>query len=217
MTHPAIASLSEFATILGVKPSYVTALKKDGRLVLTDDGKRVRVAESRERIEATKDPAKHGVASRHAAARAQAAQEDLRKYQEAEEVAARIRAVAKLANVEVPDAIWQDPESTLPADDSHAVRRSRALADKAEQDAITAKRENLKAEGKLLDAADVASAIGAGIVTLRTRLEALPDTLAPALVVVNDEKRARAIIAGEIEQALNELARKFGGIAKEAA
>ena len=61
---------SEFARLRGIKPSYVTQLAREGRLVLTDDGKRVKVAESIARIEATRDPSKQGVADRHAAARA---------------------------------------------------------------------------------------------------------------------------------------------------
>jgi len=47
----------EFARLIHVKPSYVTKLKKAGRLVLTKDGRRVKVDESLARIEATRDPA----------------------------------------------------------------------------------------------------------------------------------------------------------------
>ena len=61
---------AEFARLRGIKPSYVTELAKAGRLVLTDDGKRVRVAESIASIEATRDPSKQAVADRHAAGRA---------------------------------------------------------------------------------------------------------------------------------------------------
>ena len=69
MTHPETSTFGEFAKIARFKASYVTQLKNDNRLVLTDDGKRVRVAESLARIAATKDPSKAGVAARHAAAR----------------------------------------------------------------------------------------------------------------------------------------------------
>lgn len=61
---------SEFARLRGFRPSYVTQLANEGRLVLTDDGKRVKVAESVARIEATRDPSKQATADRHAAARA---------------------------------------------------------------------------------------------------------------------------------------------------
>ena len=71
MTHPATASLKEFARILGgVKPGYVSQLKRDGRLVMAEDGKRVQVAESLQLIKDTRDPSKLGAVRRHAAARA---------------------------------------------------------------------------------------------------------------------------------------------------
>jgi hypothetical protein len=63
----ATATFARFARILECSKSYVTQLKADGRLVLTDDSQRVRVAESLERIRATADPAKAGVVARHAA------------------------------------------------------------------------------------------------------------------------------------------------------
>ena len=70
MSQPEVASFAEFAALARFKRSYITALKASGRLVLTEDGKRVRVAESLQLIEATKDPGKVGVVARHAAARA---------------------------------------------------------------------------------------------------------------------------------------------------
>lgn len=76
MTAPSELTRAEFARLRGIKQSYVTELAKAGRLVLTDDGKRVRVAESIARIEATRDPAKQAVADRHAAARRQSSAPD---------------------------------------------------------------------------------------------------------------------------------------------
>lgn len=61
-----IVSKSKFAEILGKRsPSYVTQLLKEERIVLTDDGKKVLVAESLALIEKTKDVTKEGVAKRH--------------------------------------------------------------------------------------------------------------------------------------------------------
>jgi len=53
-----------FAEEIGVKRSYITQLKKEGRLVM-QDGK-VLVDESIELINNTKDPSKAGVVARHA-------------------------------------------------------------------------------------------------------------------------------------------------------
>jgi hypothetical protein len=67
------ATFLEFASRFGWKQSYVTQLKKDGRLALTGDGKAIRVAESLALIETTRDPSRAGVAARHAQARTKAA------------------------------------------------------------------------------------------------------------------------------------------------
>lgn len=60
---------SQFAKANGWAPSYVTKLGKEGRLVFTADGKRVKVAESLELIAATAG-GRSDVAERHAEERA---------------------------------------------------------------------------------------------------------------------------------------------------
>ena len=65
------ATRKQFAEIEGFSPAYVTKLGKEGRLVLTTDGKRVEVEASREKIERT-GGGRPDVASRHAAARGEA-------------------------------------------------------------------------------------------------------------------------------------------------
>lgn len=61
-------SQSDFARELGISRSYITKLKADGRLVMTDDGK-VDVEASRQRITETADPNRDDVVSRWAAQR----------------------------------------------------------------------------------------------------------------------------------------------------
>lgn len=55
---------TQFAGIIENKKSYVSELKKAGRLVLNSQG-RVLVKESLLKIEETKDPSKQGVVDRH--------------------------------------------------------------------------------------------------------------------------------------------------------
>jgi len=62
---------AEFARLIGVGRSYVTALKKADRLVLNAIGN-VLVEESKKRIAETSDPNRDDVAARHAAARQEA-------------------------------------------------------------------------------------------------------------------------------------------------
>lgn len=64
----------EFAELNGWVPSYVTKLAKADRLVFTDDGKRVKVAESLARIKATEDPNRDDVKKRWAGERGESEQ-----------------------------------------------------------------------------------------------------------------------------------------------
>lgn len=187
MTLPETASFKEFAGIARFKPSYITQLKAEGRLVLTEDGKRVRVAESLQRIADTKDPAKIGVAARHAAQR------------KAEDPAA----------ADDPQSPPDDPASTS------GFQHWRERSERAK--ALAAERENAIAEGKLVGAADVAHAAASHVTLLRTRLEAIPDVLAPQLAAARDEAHVRALLAESIEHMLGEASRQFFELVKVAA
>jgi len=185
---PAEATFAQFAFIAGCRPSYVTQLKADGRLVLTEDGKRVRVAESIERIAATRDPSKAGVVERHAAARGD--------------------------GLSIPTTEGEeggDPEGdTEGAGEGYQYWRARNEKAKA----LASERENAIADGRLLDVEAVTAAVTAAVTTLRTSLESLPSTLGPELAATTDEGVARALLADAIEHALEELARQFGALAR---
>lgn len=186
MSEPqvAVAGLREFASLAGFKPSYITQLKKDGRLVMTEDGK-VQVAESLARIEETKSPEKAAVAARHAAARQAAAQEATHDPQ-------------------------APPAPAAPQDDprvGNSYQAARAVREKYL--AMEAKRAYEHAIGKLLEAAHVEAALADAVTTLRTQLEGLPDILASDLAAEPDEARCRALITDAVEQQLHELARQF--------
>ena len=58
MTDPIFLSKSAFAAHIGKAPSYITWLKDNNRLVLSDDGKRVNVEATIELIRDTSDPSK---------------------------------------------------------------------------------------------------------------------------------------------------------------
>ena len=69
-------SRSEFAAYLGVRKSYITKLGHAGRLVLTEDGKRVVVDATKRRIAETRDPNRQDVVDRNAELRADPDPED---------------------------------------------------------------------------------------------------------------------------------------------
>lgn len=190
---PETASFKEFAGIAGFRPGYITQLKADDRLILTADGKRVRVAESLQRIADTRDPSKIGVVRRHAAER-EAGDE---------------------ASADAPNG------ESAPAQQSHegeggtvGFQHWRERSERAK--ALAAERENAIADGKLMRADEVAAAIAHHTAALRGRLESLPDILAPQVVAARDEAKARALIADAIEHALGEISRAFGELARAA-
>jgi len=187
-------SFGRFARILGVAPSYITNLKGQGRLVLTDDGKRIRVRESRARIKATADPAKEAVAARHAGNRE-----------------ARAGDATDQPPV-APPARDQGDDGAEPAPMSSGYTYWRERTEKAK--ALAAERDNAVADGRLLDAGDVTAAVAAAITTLRTRIESMPDVLGPQLAAIHDEAESRAVLAEAFEHALEEMARQFSNLAK---
>lgn len=184
-------SRKAFARILGAAPSYITQLQEEGRLVLSADGKKVRVEESLALIRGTADPSKAGVAERHAAARG---------------------AATAAAEPEDPEGDEALPPEV--AQSSDAKRRAKALADKAETDAKAAELDYRQRVGELLEAAEVEHLIKSAVATFRGSLENLPDTLAPELSAIADEGRIRVVLGEAIEHRLEELSRAFGAVAR---
>ena len=182
-------TLRQFARLLDVSPSYVTELKTAGRLVLDAEG-RVLVAASQQRILDTADPSKDGVRARHAAVR-----EAGHGGRQSEDDAGAGGASAY-------------------SDDPIALRRSRALAEKAEAEARKALRDEQIEPGQLLVRDDVLHATRAAAADLRGALEVLPISLAPLLAAEPDEGRCRVLLADAIEHALDQLSRQFAAIAK---
>ena len=66
--------------------------------------------------------------------------------------------------------------------------------------------------GKLMQADEVRAVVAAAATGLRSRLELLPDSLAPQLAASADENHIRAMLAGEIEATLAELSHQFGKV-----
>lgn len=195
---PETEAFREFAARLGCKPGYVTQLKQSGRLALTEDGRRVRVAESLALIASTRDPAKDGVRARHAAARGQGAVASARPQ--------------SLASEGDDDADYP----VVPADPL-SLRRAKAQAEREEALARKALREEQVEMGGLMVKDEVLSFVADAIVQLRSRLELLPAVLAPQLAATDDEDAVRAKLRDGIEQALEEVARKFSNLGRATA
>lgn len=190
-------SRSEFARLLGVKPGYVTQLQDSGRLVLTDDGKRVRVAESRARIEATRDPSKQGVADRHAAARGQT-------------TGPRVEG----AGGDAPDLGDEAPESGQNEGSSEPGDYQGWRAMKERYLALAAKRDFEVSMKKLMDRDRVVEVTEDVALVLQATMEGWVDIYSPQLATISDENEIRTLLFDAVEQALEEIANKFAKLAK---
>ncbi len=195
MSNPEVMTQAEFAALLKKKQSYVRQLRKEGRLVLTEDGKAVRVAESMQRIAATRDPSKAGVVERHAAARSAAA------------------AVDGDGTHDDLEAEAEPPISPLYG--SHAERRAKALADDAEESARRKRRENEIEEGRLLMREQIEPAVSLAFSRLRQALESTAHELSPELAAIDDEDRVRAVLLDRYERLLGNLSRELAAMAQQ--
>ena len=202
MNDDGTMGFAEFARHKGWRPGYVTGLRHAGRLVLTEDGKRVRVAESLVRIEATRDPSKVGVAERHAAGRAERAQAA------GEDVGADVSPLPPRPAAAAPRA----------DDDEGGSRYQRARALNEQYKAAQAKLDYEERIGKLVDAAQVRAAGAEAGAAVRRSLERLPNVIS-AQVDERDRDRVHTLITDHVEQAMTDLSRIFdrASVRKESA
>ena len=149
-----LSTQAAFARQIGVVKSYVTELKQQGRLVMVKG--KVDVEASLEKIKATEDPSKAGVAERHSQAREE-------KKQQTQE---------------------KTSSQDLAEKTSTTYQQSRAV--KERYAALQAKADYELFIGKLVDAAQaraVGAEIG---ILFRNALESWPDTVGPGLVGLDE-------------------------------
>jgi hypothetical protein len=212
--EPETAGFKAFAERLGCKPSYVTQLRKDGRLVLTPDGRRVLVEASLRLIADSRDPAKAGVVDRHAAARG--APVALSTARGGEGPGAADGAAAGLPGgvADLGDSESDGTADDVPPDSPYAARRAAAQMRREEALARKAERDEQVELGQLMVANDVIAQLSSAATQIRQRIEAGADILASELGQEQDESRRRAIIVDHNERILAELERLFAAIAK---
>ncbi len=179
----------DLAALIGCRPSYVVELKRKGRLVPAEDGKGYLRDASLALYGQTQDPSYTAVAERHAAARGSAL------------------VAAGMVDDEDGDAEAEAEAKAPPTKDS--LRKAKALADKAEIDAMAAARDYEVSMGKLLDAAQVEHVLAEAATAIRVELERMADTLAPQLAATTDESRCRELVWNEVSHALEEMSRGF--------
>jgi hypothetical protein len=83
--------------------------------------------------------------------------------------------------------------------------------------ALAAERANEIADGKLLLAEDAKAANAQAFTVVRIEMEQLAETLAPQMIGLTDEARARGLMVEAVEHALAECARRLNELAREPA
>jgi len=194
MTTPETVTPREFAQRMGFKPHYGHQLAKDGRLVFAPDGKRVLLAESIARFNATKDPSRQGVADRHAAQRQAPSTAD--------------------DTADDDDHTHSAPtRNQAPTDTAVGSSYQQARAVKEKFLALEAKRAYEVAIGQLRDSREVEGLVATAMTELRLRLENLATTLAPELAAISDETRVRATMQDQFAHALESASHHFARLA----
>lgn len=178
---------AEFARILGVERSYVTALKKAGRLVLNEIGN-VLVEESQARIAATADPGKAGVADMHAKKRGEPNATVDGKNQSKTETE-------------------EDPDDIAPTPDYQAARARKELAN-----AQLAEMEVRQKAGDLFDAAEALALVADAGTVFRTTLDSRRPLLVSQLAMMADEAEIRVFLEEQDEHLLADLSARLGAM-----
>jgi hypothetical protein len=184
------ATLSEFAVLLGVQPSYVTKLKQQGRLVL--DGKRVVVEASLKRIRETDSGRRPDVKDRHVEHRG--------------------------SELPLPVEDEEATEPAGPEDPAPPIG-SRAYWERKDREEIARMREmqRRKMEGDLIPKEAVDYWVDDFCATVISIMENLPDRLTPAVVHLNDKDDTRMAIVDATDEAISEIREKMSRCKKERA
>lgn len=204
METPTQLTIPDFAAHIGCKRNYGYQLRKEGRLVMAADGKHVLVLESIERIAATRDPSKAGVAARHAAARGAAAQTGHAQNQP--------QALANSANTATNSVASDEPGPDEPTGALYDFQSA-----KAKREHWAAEREHaqyLKEAGELMERTAVVAAFADAGAAMRASLEAWQATLPPQLVGL-DEAAIRITLADQVEHLLHNLVDRFTRAAQQ--
>lgn len=174
--HANEVSQKDFAAIRGVSEPMVSRWKAKGRLVMTEDGQRVCVAESVALLERTLDPARGGDRSGKAHA---------------------IHALPP------PASVHRAKESRSSDRDPSAYHD--AAADEKRERAAILRLERLELEGKLVFRDQVEREAQARSAQARDALTSMTDRLATQLAAESDIEKVRQLLDAEVRHVASQL------------
>jgi hypothetical protein len=210
---PEIVTVAELARRMGFASSATLyRAAQAGRLVPAPDGRGYLADESMVRYRDTQDsgPIGQGQRERHAAHRAaQAGAVRGKAVTEAEnapegaQAGQRADLEARREEQERAGAAGDGWMSANQAADALRAARAKRAGHEAEISRLTLERM----QGKLAETASIRDAGERLGIALRTRLENLPDQLAPQLAAQTDTERVHALLVEAVEQVLQDTAR----------
>lgn len=177
-----ILTKKEFAERQGCSPAYVSKLVKEGKIVLTEDGKKVIVDQSLVRMQQSRDPSKVRVAERHARERLE-------------------RDVGQYTKPNAPDLPSFPLDTGTSFDDPKNIDFQKARAMREHYLAMQAKNEYLKSQRTLVERDRVERAAFALARLQRDSFMGLPTKIAPSLAAISDP--------WELEKKLQEAVRNL--------
>lgn len=176
---------ADYARMHGWHRSYVSKLQREGRVVLSDDGKLVDWAETDALIGETSDPTKIGVAERWS------------EHRQDRDV--RVELHPRTASMGAP---LDEPNRSSSGNTRgfHYWREQREM-----ELALAAKRERQKIEGELVDARGVRLANEQVARRVRDHLLALPARLHLQVAAENDPLKVMHMLDSEVRDCLQQL------------
>lgn len=201
-----------FAEVYGCGKSYVSQLVKDGRLVLTDDGK-VDVEKSFELLGVTSDPSKAGVRERWAAYRAGSEGAGTATGADALPVSpANPAPLGEVAQLTLDDQPAAAP-AAAPAEPPRSSAYHDARTQREQAQARMAQLDLQKALGEVLQAEPTLKAVMDAHLAARSEIMKMPARLAQLVAVQSDPSVCYRLIEAECERACQRMIEAARGLA----
>ncbi|TCK43458.1 hypothetical protein B0G84_1794 [Paraburkholderia sp. BL8N3] len=177
---------ADYARMHGWHRSYVSKLQREGRVVLSADGKLVDWSATDQLLGDTSDPSKLGVADRWS------------EHRQERDVRTELR--PRTATV-------TEPPPDEPKGSSSGTRGFHYWREMREKElALAAQRERQKLEGELVDAAAVRQATEQLARQVRDRLLALPERIHLQVAFESDPLKVMNMLDAEIRDCLKQIA-----------
>lgn len=193
--NPNLMSIGAFNRHMGYKGRYAYELAKADRLVMSEDGKHVLVAESIQRIKETRDPSRAGVAERHA----------------------KERGYAAGAPDIVSPAAGEKPEKSSSSAGGTSADSYQFQDSRAKKEHYAALREEIafrKEAGELMEADEVVGVFADAAAKVAGVLDAVPATVGPMLAGL-DQAEVIRVLGEQMDIARAEMAAALTKLAQE--